>query len=94
MGEHCAEHIGTGHFAVQYIASSSNLPTLSEAGLQKGQGLCKPHLNMSISGCSQLGRGHPWGGLKYPRLVFLIVGSYDLAAAYYIKNIARHPPYI
>lgn len=41
-----------------------------------------------------VGSGASMGGLKYPRLVFLIVGSYDLAAAYYIKNIARHPPYI
>lgn len=84
---------GTEHFAVKYIASSSNLPTLSETGLQKGQGLCKPYRIMGISGCSHLGRGHPWG-LKYPRLVFLTVGSNDLAVAYSIKNIARHPPYI
>lgn len=62
---------GTEHFAVQYIASSSNLPTLSETGLQKGQGLCKPDLNMGISGCSQLGQGYPPGGVKISQISIL-----------------------
>lgn len=70
---------------ILHIVSSSNLPTLPEIGPQKERGLCKPHLKLGISGCSQLGQGH----LKSSKLVFLIVGRYDLSAVVFHYKILQ-----